>query len=144
MAFKIEYMRAGKTPAYEQRAVSAGITAEAGTLLVFGSDGNLAVCGASADPQFLLNEDVAATTAGQLVSVQPISREAVYSAPASVSMASVKTGSAVNTLNGVSVTATATTSGSGATVLAYPEGTDSDAPVLVEFTGKTTAAASGD
>lgn len=66
MAFKIEYMRAGKTPAYEQRAVSAGITAEAGTLLVFGSDGNLAVCGASADPQFLLNEDVAATTADSL------------------------------------------------------------------------------
>lgn len=140
MAFEIAYMRSGEIPVYEERAIASGITAEIGTLLSFNSDGNLAVCGASEDPQFLINEDVVSTTAGQLVSVQPISREAVYSAPASASMASVKIGSIVNTLNGVSVTATATTSGSGATVLAYPEGTDSDAPVLVEFSGKTLSA----
>ena len=140
MAFEIAYMRSGEIPVYEEIAIASGITAEIGTLLSFNSDGNLAVCGASEDPQFLINEDVVSTTAGQLVSVQPISREAVYSAPASASMASVKIGSIVNTLNGVNVTATATTSGSGATVLAYPEGTDSDAHVLVEFSGKTLSA----
>lgn len=147
--FKIAYMRAGSQPAYEQRPIGAG-TFSVGTLLTFNTtSGNLEVCAASANPQYVLAQS-GTTTTGQLVAVQPISSDAVYETTCTASMSSVKLGSTVTTSSGTAVTATAVTAVNtgayGATVVLYPIGTDTEdfyvgAPVHVVFTGKPAIAA---
>lgn len=110
---------------------AAAITPKIGLALVY-SAGKLAVCGATAVPEYIcMTESDTALAAGTMIPVIRVNHRVVFSVPATASMDAVALGSKVTLhTDGMQVTATTT---SGVAEIVGREGTGAGAAQYVRF-----------
>ena len=120
----------GGTVPLEMMPASA-ITPKIGLALAF-SSGKLAVCGATAVPEYIcMTESGSAVAAGTMIPVMRVNHHVVFSVPANASMASVALGAKVTLhTDGMQVTATTT---SGVAEIVGREGTAAGDAQYIRF-----------